>query len=51
MGPCDTSCPSIFDYVGRAKWQAWNMAKELSKEQAMQQYIDELGKVGLPHVT
>jgi diazepam-binding inhibitor (GABA receptor modulating acyl-CoA-binding protein) len=32
--------PGFGDMVGRAKWDAWNGAKGLSKDDAMQQYID-----------
>jgi acyl-CoA-binding protein len=31
--------PGIFDPVGRAKWDSWYSLKDLSKEQAKQQYI------------
>ncbi len=32
--------PGFTDMVGRAKFDAWNGVKGLSKEAAMQQYID-----------
>ena len=32
--------PGFADMVGRAKWDAWNGFKSLTKDQAMQQYID-----------
>ena len=32
--------PAMTDFVARAKWDAWNNLKGLSKEDAMQQYID-----------
>jgi diazepam-binding inhibitor (GABA receptor modulating acyl-CoA-binding protein) len=32
--------PGFGDMVGRAKWDAWNGIKGLSKDDAMQQYID-----------
>jgi acyl-CoA-binding protein len=32
--------PGFGDLVGRAKWDAWNKLKDLSKEEAMQQYVD-----------
>jgi acyl-CoA-binding protein len=28
------------DMVGRAKWDAWDAIKGISKEEAMQQYVD-----------
>jgi diazepam-binding inhibitor (GABA receptor modulator, acyl-CoA-binding protein) len=32
--------PGFGDLVGRAKWDAWQLAKGTSSEDAMQQYID-----------
>ncbi|MDB5838891.1 MAG: acyl-CoA-binding protein [Herminiimonas sp.] len=32
--------PGFTDMVGRAKWDAWDMQKGTSKEDAMQQYVD-----------
>ncbi len=32
--------PSFGDMVGRAKWDAWNGVKGLSRDDAMQQYVD-----------
>lgn len=32
--------PGFMDMVGQAKYDAWTKVKGLSKEQAMQQYID-----------
>jgi diazepam-binding inhibitor (GABA receptor modulator, acyl-CoA-binding protein) len=32
--------PGMTDFVGRAKWDAWDGLKGTSKEAAMQQYID-----------
>jgi diazepam-binding inhibitor (GABA receptor modulator, acyl-CoA-binding protein) len=32
--------PGFSDLVGRAKWDAWQLAKGTSSEDAMQQYID-----------
>ena len=34
--------PGFSDMVGRAKWDAWNAAKGTSKDDAMQQYIDQI---------
>ena len=36
----DNKRPGFTDMVARAKWDAWNMAKGTSKEEAMQAYID-----------
>jgi diazepam-binding inhibitor (GABA receptor modulator, acyl-CoA-binding protein) len=32
--------PGFGDLIGRAKWDAWQLAKGTSSEDAMQQYID-----------
>ena len=32
--------PGFGDMVGRAKWDAWNAAKEQSAQAAMQEYVD-----------
>lgn len=51
VGPCRTSRPGIFKVVERAKYDAWYSVKDLSKEQAMQGYIDEIKKIieTMPH--
>ncbi|HWP17817.1 MAG TPA: acyl-CoA-binding protein [Burkholderiaceae bacterium] len=32
--------PGFSDFVGRAKWDAWEALRGRSREQAMQEYID-----------
>lgn len=32
--------PGMSDFVGRAKWDAWEALKGLPQEEAQQQYID-----------
>jgi len=44
-GNCNTGKPSIFKVVERAKWDAWNSLQNLSKEEAMQGYIDQIKNV------
>jgi diazepam-binding inhibitor (GABA receptor modulator, acyl-CoA-binding protein) len=34
--------PGLFDIVGQAKYNAWKDKSGLSKEQAMQKYIDQV---------
>ncbi|MGO1461464.1 MAG: acyl-CoA-binding protein [Marinobacter sp.] len=34
--------PSMMDFVGRAKHDAWEKCKGMSKDDAMQKYIDKL---------
>lgn len=42
--------PSFWDVVNRAKWQAWADLGDMSKEQAMQEYVNELKKVNYIYV-
>jgi acyl-CoA-binding protein len=37
--------PGFGDMVGRAKWDAWNGLKGVSRDDAMQQYIDLVGSL------
>ena len=37
--------PGFGDMIGRAKWDAWNGCKGISKEDAQQQYIDLIGSL------
>lgn len=38
--------PGMFDFKGAAKYEAWATKKGLSKEEAMQQYVDLVNKLG-----
>ena len=38
-GDVDGKRPGFTDMVGRAKWDAWNSIKGLSKNDAMTQYV------------
>lgn len=40
IGNVNSSRPSQFDFVGRAKWDAWEKLKGISTQEAMQMYID-----------
>jgi acyl-CoA-binding protein len=40
VGDVNTSRPGQFDFVGRAKWDAWDKLKGTSTTEAMQSYID-----------
>ena len=33
-------CPSMINMVERAKWQAWNAIKGMSKDKAMEGYLN-----------
>lgn len=39
-GDNTTAKPSLTDLVARAKWDAWNKVKGLSRDEAMQRYAD-----------
>ncbi|MFN8671712.1 MAG: acyl-CoA-binding protein [Candidatus Sericytochromatia bacterium] len=45
-GDVSGSKPSMFDFKGVAKYDAWEAKKGLSKEDAMKEYIDLVGKLG-----
>lgn len=47
IGPNNQPKPSFWDVVNRAKWQAWDNLGNMSKEKAMEEYVDELKKVYL----
>ena len=38
--------PGFFDFVATAKYEAWETLKGLSAEEAMQQYVDLVKKLG-----
>ena len=37
--------PGFMDFVGRAKYDAWEQLKGTSSEQAMQTYVDKVNKL------
>ncbi len=44
-GDADGKRPGLTDMVARAKWDAWDMQKGMSKEDAMQRYIDAIAEL------
>lgn len=38
--------PGFFDFVGAAKYEAWEKLKGLSLDEAQQQYVDLVRKLG-----
>ncbi|QRX81855.1 acyl-CoA-binding protein [Glaciimonas sp. PAMC28666] len=40
LGDATGDRPGMTDFVGRAKWDAWNALKGTSQDVAKQQYID-----------
>ena len=45
-GDVSGSKPGMFDFVGVAKYEAWKRIKGLSQDDAMNQYIDLVTKLG-----
>ncbi|NWX30154.1 ACBP protein, partial [Notiomystis cincta] len=41
VGDINIECPGMPDLIGKAKWEAWNLKKGLSKEDAMKAYISK----------
>lgn len=40
VGNCNAPKPGMTDFVGKAKWNAWNSLGEMSKDQAEKEYIN-----------
>lgn len=51
VGPNPSKKPSMFKVVERAKWDAHNSVRDLTKQEAMQGYIDEIKHIieTMPH--
>lgn len=45
-GDVTGSKPGMFDMVGGAKFDAWTTRKGMSKDDAMQAYVDLINKLG-----
>jgi diazepam-binding inhibitor (GABA receptor modulator, acyl-CoA-binding protein) len=45
-GDVTGSKPGFFDFVARAKYEAWESLQGTSKEDAMQRYIEKVGALG-----
>lgn len=44
-GPCNDPKPAFWEVVKKAKWSAWSKLGNMSKEEAMINYVDELKKI------
>uniref|UniRef100_UPI00358F6133 acyl-CoA-binding domain-containing protein 5 isoform X2 n=1 Tax=Myxine glutinosa TaxID=7769 RepID=UPI00358F6133 len=44
-GPCDVARPAFWDPPGRYKWNAWKAVGNMSKEEAMISYVEEIKKI------
>ncbi|ORZ00472.1 ankyrin repeat-containing domain protein [Syncephalastrum racemosum] len=47
IGNCDASKPNLFEFVARAKWDAWNALQGMPQEQAQLEYIEFVESLGL----
>ncbi|XP_037552564.1 acyl-CoA-binding protein [Nematolebias whitei] len=45
VGDVNTERPGFLSFTEKAKWDAWNAKKGLSKEQAMEAYVDLVEKL------
>ncbi|XP_041482165.1 acyl-CoA-binding domain-containing protein 6-like [Lytechinus variegatus] len=45
VGKCNICRPGMFNFQGKQKWDAWNALKDMSKEQAMMEYIEAMDEV------
>ncbi|XP_064111219.1 acyl-CoA-binding protein-like [Macrobrachium nipponense] len=41
VGDCNTERPGMMDFKGKAKWDAWNGKKGMTKDAAMEAYINK----------
>ncbi|XP_077009357.1 acyl-CoA-binding domain-containing protein 5 isoform X2 [Tamandua tetradactyla] len=44
-GPCKISRPGFWDPIGRYKWDAWSSLGDMTKEEAMIAYVEEMKKI------
>ncbi|XP_016139206.1 acyl-CoA-binding domain-containing protein 5-B [Sinocyclocheilus grahami] len=44
-GPCNTPKPNSWDPIGKAKWEAWKILGNMSKDQAMVEYVQEIQQI------
>jgi len=40
VGDVNTPRPSMIDFKGKAKWDAWKKVEGVSKAEAMERYVD-----------
>jgi acyl-CoA-binding protein len=45
LGPCNIPKPAFWDVVNKAKWNAWSGLGQMTKEEAMTRYVEEIKKV------
>ncbi|KAJ6638167.1 Acyl-CoA-binding domain-containing protein 6 [Pseudolycoriella hygida] len=45
VGACNTPKPGLFSLQAKAKWNAWHELKDMTKDEAMKRYVDEMEKL------
>ncbi|XP_033849134.2 acyl-CoA-binding domain-containing protein 5 isoform X2 [Acipenser ruthenus] len=45
QGPCNLPRPGFWDPIGKYKWDAWNGLGDMSREEAMIAYVEEMKKI------
>ncbi|XP_028936677.1 acyl-CoA-binding protein [Ornithorhynchus anatinus] len=45
VGDVNTERPGMLDFKGKAKWDAWNSLKGMSKEDAIKAYVDKVAEL------
>ncbi|XP_071320329.1 acyl-CoA-binding protein-like [Trachinotus anak] len=45
VGDINIGRPGLLDFTGKAKWDAWNAKKGLSKDEAMAAYVELVEKL------
>ncbi|XP_072010367.1 acyl-CoA-binding domain-containing protein 7 [Engystomops pustulosus] len=45
VGDINIDCPGMLDLKGKAKWEAWNSKKGLSKDDAMSAYVSKANEL------
>ncbi|XP_018544750.1 acyl-CoA-binding protein [Lates calcarifer] len=45
VGDINIERPGFFDFIGKAKWDAWSAKQGLSKEEAMAAYVELVEKL------
>lgn len=46
-GPCNTGKPGFFDFKGKQKWEAWKALGNMTKEDAMTEYVKGISEINL----
>jgi len=47
LGPCQQAKPAFWEVVKKAKWDAWTRLGNMSRTEAMNNYVEELKKVNM----